>query len=120
MGGVRKCELCGALGHKAAICRSPNAFARACDTCSAYEYVSRQCRAARMNANVITDELAVMHWLPLAFAGAGGVGVPRPGDWSPQQGGLVIHGDGGEQNRAGGGTGGGERHLAGGLSLIHI
>ena len=39
MGGVYKCEWCGALGHKAAICRAQNAFAGACGTCGAYGHV---------------------------------------------------------------------------------
>ncbi|CAN0531070.1 unnamed protein product [Laminaria digitata] len=37
------CERCGAQGHRAAICRAPNAFAGACHPGEAYGHVARQC-----------------------------------------------------------------------------
>ena len=63
---------------------------------------------ARMHATVITTGPRAMYW------GTGGVGVPRPSGWLPQQGGLVMHGCSGEQDWAGGCVGGGEQHWAGG------
>ena len=118
MGGVYKCERFGAKGHHAAICRAPNAIGGACGTCDAYDHISRPCRAARMHANVIIVTPA-MYGPPPAFAGADGVDVLRPGDGLPQQGGEVMHDDGGDV-WAGDGAGGSEQHSAGGLSLIHI
>ena len=59
-------------------------FSGACGTCGAYGHMSRPCRAARMHANVIPAVPPAMPWPPPAFAGAGGVGVPRPGGWLPQ------------------------------------
>ena len=77
--------------------------------------MSRQYRAARMHASVITAGPRAMHRPPPAFAGAGGVGTPRPGGWLPHQGGLVTHGGGGEQHWAGDGVGGGEHWAGGGV-----
>ena len=79
MVGVYNCERCGALRHKAAICRAPSAFTGACGTCGAYAHVSRQCPAARMHTIVITAGPPAMLWPPPTFVGPVGVGVPRPG-----------------------------------------
>ena len=95
MGGVYKCEWCGALGHKAAICRAQNAFAGACGTCGAYGHVQAvpRCPYARQRNHRGPPNI---RWPPPAFAGAGGVRVSGPEGCLPQQGSLVIHGDGGE------------------------
>ena len=52
-GSVHKCERYGTLGHKAALCRAPNAISGACRTCAEYGQISRQCRIARRHAHVI-------------------------------------------------------------------
>lgn len=100
MGGVYKCERCGALRHKSAICRSANAFVGECSICGAYDHLVRQWRTGlftRMHANAMFGS---------------GIGVPGQGAWLQQQGGLVMHGDSGEAWGRGG-EGGGAQFWAG-------
>ena len=70
---VYMCERCGALGHKAAICRAPNAFGGECSICGSYGHLTRQCRTGpptRMHADAVFGC---------------GIGVTEQGAWLQQQ-----------------------------------
>ena len=110
MGEVYKCDRCGALGHKAGICRGPNAVAETCGTCGAHGHTARECRTApptRMHANIV---VASSHGplAPQEHYSSASPPVARP----QQQGGLVMQGE--TQQWDGGGVGGGAQHWNGG------
>ena len=85
MRGVYKCERCGTLGHKAAICRAPNDVTGACRTCGAYGHVSRQCRISRNHVHVVAAVPPTTHWPPLPFAERAKIEAERVA-WQEQRG----------------------------------
>ena len=83
MRGVDNRERYGALGHKTAICRAPNAFPGACRACGEYGHMSRQRRIAGSHAHVIAAVPAI-HWPPSAFAEYGAMEAERAA-WREQR-----------------------------------
>ena len=120
MAGVHKCDRCGALGHKSAICRVPNAFSGVCGAGGTFCHMARQCRTAsptRMRANIVA---APPYGPPDPQDHDSSAPLP-PGAWPQHQTAFVFHGDeldggdvgGGVQQWGGRSLGGGETKWGG-------